>query len=37
LKDPRGVETKYTYDAFGRLQNRTYNNAVVEDYEYHYK
>jgi YD repeat-containing protein len=36
-KDPRGMETKYDYDSFGRLIKKSYDGKVVEEYNYNYK
>jgi YD repeat-containing protein len=36
-KDPRGMETKYDYDAFGRLIKKSYDGKTVEEYNYNYK
>ena len=37
MTDPRGVETNYNYDSFGRLTGVTRAGKTVETYEYHYK
>jgi YD repeat-containing protein len=37
MTDPRGVVTKYEYDAFGRLYKVTQADRVIETYDYHYK
>ncbi|MDR3217803.1 MAG: hypothetical protein LBU22_02320 [Dysgonamonadaceae bacterium] len=36
-KDPRGVETIYEYDTFGRLKKSSHDGKVVEEYNYNYK
>jgi YD repeat-containing protein len=37
MKDPRGVETVYDYDPFGRLGRVTQAGKVINEYEYKYK
>jgi YD repeat-containing protein len=37
MTDPRGIVTKYDYDAFGRLIKVTRGNEVIETYDYRYR
>jgi YD repeat-containing protein len=36
-KDPRGVETQYVYDTFGRLTRVILDGKTIEEYQYNYK
>jgi len=37
MTDPKGIVTKYDYDASGRLNKVTQSDKAIESYEYHYK